>query len=184
MSAFVRLGTKYDIRKLRIEGQRIFKEFPTDLADMAADIVDTWNEEWFEVVKLARITGLLSILPFALYVCCKIHRTSEILGGFNRSNGTIDYLSNQDQLACLAGFQAICKAQAETTYSWAYIEIPPAGCTSSLHVRDKYLKVNFTSLPAIEGLENFDKSHFRRTGLCVACVDQAVEMQKNWARKN
>lgn len=137
ISAFVRLGTKYDIYKLRIEGKkRIFDEMPVDLAHAHTAINPEWKlvtqpeHCWFELVIFARNTGLLSILPFALYACCQIYSASEIMQGIKRGDGVILSFAVSDQLACLAGFQAICEAQAETTFSWAYSRTPPADCTS------------------------------------------------------
>lgn len=186
ISAFVRLGAKYDIPKLRIEGQqRIFDEIPVDPAhpDTGAEEDPTWKlvtkpEHWFEVAIFARTTGLLSVLPYALYGCCKQYLPSEIIGGATRKDGTLISLSVPDQLACLAGYHAIYKAQAETTYSWAYAETAPAGCTSIIcaHVRDKYLKDHFTALPVIGGLDPFDKLDLRHGGLCHVCAYQAQDM--------
>lgn len=191
ISAFVRLGMKYDIRKLCIEGQRrIFTEIPADLAKLPADYIPACKlvkipEHWFELVIFARMTGLLSILPFALYICCKMHTTSEIIAGARRSDGTIVHLSIQDQITCLAGYQAMCKAQADTTFSWAYARTPTANCTSTrcAHIRVMYLKVNFTSLPNINGLEDLEKLDFRQCGLCSLCADQAEEMHKSGRKK-
>ncbi|KZP16235.1 hypothetical protein FIBSPDRAFT_794663 [Athelia psychrophila] len=191
ISAFVRLGTKYDIPKLRIEGQRkIFKGFSTELDGPGTDGQSPWlfvkvPETWFDLVIFARTTGLLSILPIALYVCCQGYTTSEITEGIKRKDGTIVSLSGQDKLACLAGYQAICKAQAETTFSWAYTKPPPDECsdpTRCMFFRDQYLKLDFTSLPAIAGLDHFDKLGFCRTNLCSLCDPRSEEMH-NTGRK-
>ncbi|KZP04934.1 hypothetical protein FIBSPDRAFT_1045358 [Athelia psychrophila] len=189
ISAFIRLGMKYDIHKLRIEGQkRIFNEFPDALACVETGVNGHWNptwkfvrrpKHWFELVTFARTTGLLSILPFVLYTCCQRYSTFKIMGVSKQSDGTLISLSIQDQLACLAGFQGICKAQAETTFSWVYANSRPTNCTSegcSLF-RDAYLKFKFTPVPAIAGLETF-KSEVRHGGLCSVCADHADEMQR------
>lgn len=192
ISAFIRLGTKYGIRKLRIEGQRrIFDQAPVDLANLStnADDKPTWTfvaepEHWFDLVAFARTTKLLSVLPYAFYHLCAHFRASEITGGWTQKDGTIVSLSVPDQLACLEGFQAICAAQAETTFSWAYKKETSAGCTGkrcSLG-RLEYLAQHFTGLPTIQGLDRFQKLKLRNSGLCSGCADRAEGMH-NAGRK-
>ncbi|KZP19777.1 hypothetical protein FIBSPDRAFT_862475 [Athelia psychrophila] len=174
ISAFVRLGTKYDIPKLRIEGKkRIFKEFPADLDHAHNSVRPEWKfvtqpDCVAELVLFARTTGLLSILPFALYALRLL-------------DGTIVSLSVSDQLACFAGFRAICKAQAETTYRWAYSKKTHAKCTSGVcsPIRQELVILNFTSSPIIVGLKTFAY----RSLLCPACADQAEEMHKKGRAK-
>lgn len=149
----------------------------------------TWKfvkspEHWFELVVFAHTTGLLSILPFAFYVCCVRYTASEIMGAARLADEKTIFLPIQDQLACLAGYRAICKAQAETTFSWAYTEKSTEGCTSTrcTHIRAQYLNLYFTSAPIIGGLSNFSKPDRRQSGLRAVCVDQAEEMH-NAGRK-
>ncbi|KZP02831.1 hypothetical protein FIBSPDRAFT_769890, partial [Athelia psychrophila] len=191
VSAFIRLGMKYEIHKLRKEGQkRIFNEFPTDLALMETDggltgIYNfTWKfvrrpKHWLEFVIFARTTGLLSILPFVFYICCQRYSSTEIMGDRKQSDGTVISFPIQDQLACLAGYQAMCKAQADTTFSWAYAKKTSMSCTGTtcLSARQKFVRRNFTSLPIIAGLETF-KSSGRHKELCSICADLADEMQR------
>lgn len=65
ISAFILLGTKYDIPKPRIEGQqRIFSEFPADLDNMETNIHSwCWEFAIEPEHRFARTTGLLSICP-------------------------------------------------------------------------------------------------------------------------
>ncbi|KZP19781.1 hypothetical protein FIBSPDRAFT_790422 [Athelia psychrophila] len=182
ISAFVRLGTKYDIQKLRIEGKkRIFKEFPADLDHAHSAVRPEWTFVaepycWLELVLFARTTGLLCILPHALYGCCQLYTPSQIMGGTPQRDGTMVVLSVADQLACFAGFRAMCTAQAETTYSWAYSKHPPASCTSTTcsPIRQQVINLNFTSSPLVIGLQKFPY----RSVLCSACADQAEEMHE------
>lgn len=164
---------------------------PDDIDDLETDWdhEPTWKsvaqpEHPFELVNFARNTGLLSILPFALYVCCQRCVASEIMDGFGLSDETLISLSVQDQLACLAGYNAIYQYQALTTFSWAYTTIPPAKCASRRcsNIRVQYLKDNFAALPAVKGLEHFNKLAFDQAGLCSLCVDQAEEMQSKGRR--
>lgn len=110
------------------------------------------------------------------------------MGGIKRKDGKIMALSVSDQLACLAGFRAICKAQAETTYCWAYTSTSTfANCTSQVCsiFRHNLVVHAFSSSPLIAGFDTFhtlvDPDMF-----CPACAHQAEGMhntgrEKFWA---
>lgn len=183
VSAFIRLGNKYGIQTLCIEGKtRIFSEIPANWADMAAGPLPTWKfvtqpDIWFELVLFARATGLLSILPYTLYVCCAMH-PSEIKGGIKREDGTMACLSKDDQITCLAGWQIILTEQMNTTYTWVdtnpHHDDPFASKKCSL-IRQKS-KMDLLNPPTIAGLYTFDAAAFDLNNLCSICLAQAEAM--------
>lgn len=122
VSAFLRLGQKYDIQPLYREAQnRLFLECPTTLA--AYDAIQNWNtiigpNFMTEIALLARKTGLLSILPHVLLQCCVLYPATEIIDGHQMPNGSAIFLPLQDQLSCLAAVKNIQDAHADTTFKW------------------------------------------------------------------
>ena len=119
LAALLCLGQKYEIRKLQVEARRrIYAQYPTTL-DELKDWVGFNPPAYFrspKVLAIARRAGLLSILPRVFYTCCVLYKWSDI----THENSSAP-LSPVDQIACLAGYRAICQAQAETTFAWAYI---------------------------------------------------------------
>ncbi|KZP11117.1 hypothetical protein FIBSPDRAFT_191863 [Athelia psychrophila] len=126
LSAFLRLGSKYDIQKLNIQARkRLFQNFPSTLA--AEDASDTHfdgidepeQDPYIELLLMARSTGLLSILPRVLFDCCGTYSASQIKGGFNINGSTIQ-LSLDEQVTLFAGQIAMRDALANTTYKWLH----------------------------------------------------------------
>lgn len=202
MSAFIRLGTKYDIGKLCIEGKkRIFEEIPIDLAHLEpgghhypyprADHEPTWKfvakpGHWFELVAFARTTGLLSLLPFVFYICCQQYG-NEIVTGARRQDGTTIAMSMPDQITCLSGYNSIYNAQYQLTFTWSYST--PADCSRPMcsTIKQELVESLFIGMPTVGGLDNFDKLDFRVNDLCSVCADEAervhnTEREEFWRR--
>ncbi|KZP14510.1 hypothetical protein FIBSPDRAFT_105038 [Athelia psychrophila] len=132
----------------------------------------------------ARKTGLPSILPHVLYdYIIHLSSPSQIGKSEHASSGSVVCLPIQDQLASLIAYHRICKAQAETTYSWAFRpESLSPDCTSiqcSL-ARQKYVIRKFTPLPRYRGLDSLHDalSLVFLEKLCFACSHIALEMHK------
>ncbi|KAF7968201.1 hypothetical protein HWV62_31623 [Athelia sp. TMB] len=184
ISAFLTLGRKYDIPKLQNDGrERLYAEFPLTLKEYDAVSEVGWvaielPESWFEVVVLARKTGLLSVLPHLLHTICEGYSASEIVAGEKKVDGTIISLPVQDQLACFTGLAAISKAQARTTYSWAFDDEELfdncAGLFGSCDAaRKAYVIKKFTPVAKVAGLERV----LGYTGMCDTCKTQANKLQ-------
>lgn len=194
LAAFLCLGRKYDIPKLRIYGEeRIYHEYPLELVDYDAAYngpfpAIIYPSSLFELVKIARKAELLSILPPLLYECCQSSSASDIALGDKLADGLYMILSSVDQLACFTGYHAMYVAQAETTYSWAYDEEDLSdGCIGPAckRIRQEYLIHRFTPVPPIVGLERWDESG-QLEDMCEACTKQAEKMhnegrEKFWA---
>lgn len=189
LSAFFFLGRKYGIRTLFIEAQeRLYKEFPLDLGDVdLANVGDSRfikDAPYAELAIFARKAGLLSILPHILYGCCESYTPREITAGVQTglSGNSVCNLPVQDQIICLLGYQAIFKAQAETTYSWIHHPgLLSLRCSCS-SLRLVSLTRRFTPLPCVSGLDAWDDSGFEYCGFCVeeAKVEHRTGRQKFW----
>ncbi|KAF7982515.1 hypothetical protein HWV62_28122 [Athelia sp. TMB] len=190
LSAFLCLGRKYDIRKLELEGRkRIYNEFSTTLQEYDAVGRGIWKTSFacprlsksyhlLEFLALARRMDLLSILPQLFYFCCsKLHPAADLVKGWR--DGTYAACSADDQLTILAGFEAIYRAQAKTTFAWLYQrETLAQECATSYQCelgRAKYLRDMFTPVPFPVGLltwEYADVNLFRSL-LCEHCTARA-----------
>ncbi|KZP30901.1 hypothetical protein FIBSPDRAFT_814333 [Athelia psychrophila] len=189
LSAFFFLGRKYGIRTLFIEAQeRLYKEFPLDLEDMEAATVGGWgvikDAPYVDLAIFARKAGLLSILPHILYGCCDSYTPREITGGvlIGLSDDSVRYLPPQDQIICLSGYQAIFKAQAETTYRWIRSPDHFYFCCACYSSRSLSLSKRFTPLLLVSGLDTWDDSDFDYCGNCVegAKMEHRIGREEFW----
>ncbi|KZP13134.1 hypothetical protein FIBSPDRAFT_798094, partial [Athelia psychrophila] len=175
LSAFFFLGRKYGIRTLFIEAQeRLYKEFPLNLEDMDVSTVGGWgvikDAPYVDLAIFARKAGLLSILPHILYGCCDSYTPREITAGvlIGLSDDSVRYLPTQDQIICLSGYQAIFKAQAETSHHWIHnLDYFLSFCCVCHSSRLSSLNKRFTPLPVVSGLDTWDDSDFECCGICI-----------------
>ncbi|KZP14498.1 hypothetical protein FIBSPDRAFT_935715 [Athelia psychrophila] len=176
VSAFLRLGQKYDIRPLYFEGRnRAFEDIPVTLAvhDSLKDRTAVDSTELIPLVALARKTGLLSTLPYLLYRCCVEYSAKKLMAyGPAMPDQSTDTLSHQDQLACLAGHPVIYKAQAHTTYTWlSTVQINMLGtCARPKLCKEAKRTIRlqtFRLVPKIIALDLWSSD--LSTGLCKEC---------------
>ncbi|KZP19012.1 hypothetical protein FIBSPDRAFT_828576 [Athelia psychrophila] len=193
LSAFLSLGGKYEISKLRVEAmKKLYREFPITLAGTDS-VCRKWvaispggNRSMFmELAILARKEGVFSVLPYLLYQCCRSYSVTSILEGAVGKDGRKLLLSHQDQLACLVGHRRLCEVQAKTTFMWAYDkDFISATCASSdcHHARQQFLlSSNLSPVPAIAGLSRWQDNPSFSEGLCESCAMKAV-VQHNVGR--
>ena len=100
ISAFICLGKKYDIRTLYVEAvKKLFQEVPATLAEYDGPTNDKWividDPEYMDLAILARKAGLLSILPYLLFVICSIYSSDEIKNGFLMPDGKTNRLHSR-----------------------------------------------------------------------------------------
>ncbi|KZP14484.1 hypothetical protein FIBSPDRAFT_796592 [Athelia psychrophila] len=176
LSAFLCLGQKYDIQQLYLNARkRLFENCPVTLEEWDADC--DWTamdpvESYAEIAIIARKTGLLSILPYALYNCCSGDSAAEIIDGTKHEDGSMYILPIQDQFACLAGYRAICDAEADTMYAWLHSpleEIVAAGCEmpgACKVIREKIFLKHFSPRQRIMAFP--EQGDY--TGLCEICA--------------
>ena len=179
MSAFICLGKKYDIPKLYLEAlKKVYREVPATLADYDA-LPTEWtllddSLEYMDFTILARKSGLLSILPFALYQCCLFYSTETIINGLQSSDGRNLSLPLQDQFACLGGYRACCEIQATTTFAWIHDSdrlapscTKPEDCKKA---KQDYNLKHFNSSPDLDGLNEW--CYCTPPGLCDECIEE------------
>ena len=105
LSAMIRLAHKYGVQAL--QDQAIFclrQSYYTHHADLYLEEghtrgdVDIKPVHSIGAVNLARLTGTASILPVALYDCCRLGES--LLDGWKRDDGEVEYLSAADVRLC------------------------------------------------------------------------------------
>ena len=183
VSAFLRLGKKYEIDILQAEAtKRLTYECPSSLEDF--DKLEFWSmieaEDGLpiEIVKLGRENGLLSVVPIALYCCCRCYSALEILKGVKGRAGDCISLSQEDREACIVANQRIIQAQATTTFLW----MNPGTAAGSLYkscrspascsfARKDLLCEMFLPLPKSIALDLWEGQWEK--GMCSACVEAA-----------
>ena len=110
VSAWIRLGHKYEVDKLVENGLQYLRRFyPTFLSHSRRSCpgpikrdrpADLQREAAIAIVNLARLTGSDDLLPLALLECCKLN--ANIVNGYAREDGTAEYLSQDDIGRCFA----------------------------------------------------------------------------------
>ncbi|KZP23501.1 hypothetical protein FIBSPDRAFT_823475 [Athelia psychrophila] len=132
VAAFLRLGKKYDIEVLRVEAlERIFGEVATTLDEMLsntnkpkrlieAGFFRNLPLPWVDILNLAREHDLQSVLPLALYKCCRLFDKGT---AFSTNRDMSEFrISVSDQLLIAAGTKRIIELQNRTTSAWAGAE--------------------------------------------------------------
>jgi hypothetical protein len=136
VEAMWRLGKKYDFDELRDDAVgRLQYIFPTTLADFHARYwpgdtpADFGIFEYpgfsFDAINLARATGLISILPAALFISCSSSsdlRTAQeqILSGLPRGDGSTAHLSGEDKALCIFAMSDLLRKQWDGPYAWLH----------------------------------------------------------------
>ena len=129
VAAFLRLGTKYEMKALRAEAVKVLYSYcPADLT--AFDNVlkmETFSRssapikpvDWIflDMANLARECNLLSLLPETFFQCCRLWHHIE--RGHTRADGTISTLTPVNERACFLAYPKLLKLKEETTYAWA-----------------------------------------------------------------
>ena len=119
ISAYVRLGHKYQVDQLVQSGLQYLKRYFTDDAEawfsQTAMVPPMFKDvHAIGVVNLARLTHADWLLPTALMACCELGR--EITEGFLREDGTRDVLSLDDIGRCFAGKAKLAEANLATMH--------------------------------------------------------------------
>ncbi|KAI0742439.1 hypothetical protein C8Q80DRAFT_1108932, partial [Daedaleopsis nitida] len=136
ISAYARLGHKYEIDHLLNQALEYLKDIYTDDFDKWTNIPKAiFNPHAvrdatsaISVVNIARLTGCLSILPAALAVCCTLEE--RLVDGFLREDGIRDHLDVADVRHCIRGLREIRIASGSATLG-AFFPYPKPGpnCT-------------------------------------------------------
>ena len=153
--AFLRLGRKYDFEALRIDAlRRIFYEVPISLEEYDSRLHNSQiryeDMFWPRILNLAREQKLISVLPLALFQCCRAITTESkepsypfsFASGIRRTEAddpSSSLLSIGDQIMCLSCYPRFLNLQSETTFACFAVPILEAylpcqamlQCTSS-----------------------------------------------------
>ena len=126
LSAYIRLGYKYEIFSLVDDGVRYLEAYFTTNFDVweklrkgVRDVPFTFSEnpaaDAIDTVNLARMVGKPSLLPLALYLCSQLDPV-DLIEGVKRSDSDEDTrvfsLSGADVALCLRAKEAPLKASA------------------------------------------------------------------------
>ncbi|PIL26444.1 hypothetical protein GSI_12202 [Ganoderma sinense ZZ0214-1] len=114
ISAIVRLAHKYHVEDLLRQALSAlkdtftssFKAFDEGFLDLPVNI-NTMAPLSIAVVNLARLTETLAVLPLALYTCCGHGPT--VIDGWERDDGTTEYLSAADLKRCIGARETLAK---------------------------------------------------------------------------
>ncbi|KZP10321.1 hypothetical protein FIBSPDRAFT_838656 [Athelia psychrophila] len=194
ITAFLRLGSKYEIEALRSEAlNRLFFEFPSDLAGIdkvffgeGSGTMIKFEVDWkfIDFVNLVREHNILSILPFALYWCCKTWSATDLEKGQRRTDNTISTLHPVNERACLRAYLEILKLK-HITFDWLICpQSCYSGCTSRDRcsvARDKLLKSTFFPV-ALRGWINTWRVSYE-IGQCNACILVAKRLHNSGRQK-
>ena len=178
VAAFLRLGRKYDFETLRTDAlHRIFYEVPVTLEDNDACMHGSQIEGhidsglfWIGIVNLAREQNIQSVLPLALYECCRVlfenHGPSTIFEGITEADGSTALLSLNDQMICLSSYSALLAMQNTTTYVWLDAEQDYAPCQAGpfcIDDRNSFLRNFFFSQASLQALDDWKSCWINRS---------------------
>ncbi|KAM5539653.1 hypothetical protein V8D89_006762 [Ganoderma adspersum] len=112
ISAIIRLTHKYHIENLLSQALSALKDsFPSSFnkfEDVHWDFpIEISASGSIAVVNLARLTEAYPVLPPALYVCCMLGPA--LIDGFEREDGTIEYLPATDLKRCIGAREVLAK---------------------------------------------------------------------------
>ncbi|PIL25826.1 hypothetical protein GSI_11579 [Ganoderma sinense ZZ0214-1] len=127
--AWIRLGHKYEVDKLVENGLQYLRRFypstftpdPEPPGIWAGPIrkdrpMDLQGRSAIAIVNLARLTDSNDLLPLALLECCKLG--ADIVKGYRREDGTVEFLQPDDLGRCFAA-----KGALELSVVNAYLRI-------------------------------------------------------------
>ncbi|EMD34217.1 hypothetical protein CERSUDRAFT_140580 [Gelatoporia subvermispora B] len=138
VSAWIRLGDKYNIRGLRDHGLELLKKIFSDnfperfgtaeeylkKAPIEIDIRDAPK-----VVYLSRLTDTPSLLPLAFYMCCQM--VPEDFVGCTTTDIVHERLSADDAVRCLKGADALSHVAIQSCF--VVLSEPNPDCTRKGH---------------------------------------------------
>ena len=117
LSAYVRLAHKYNMGTLYARSMAHLKAHYTDSLrdwlDHGLRAPPGWDDvHALGVVNLARRTGEHTLLPTALWMCCRLG--PELLTGFTYSDGEVEHLDAEDLEVCWAARPRLVQATLAT----------------------------------------------------------------------
>ncbi len=188
LAALVRMGHKYEVESVLDESlRRLRTVYTTDFAvwdehqHQGTSAVSLCGQDAIEAVNLFRLTGQSPMLPSAFYACARL-AISEILGGIERADGTLETLSAGDLELLLEGRTELLKYDAHITAQFFHPPLPASCTCPSVDVRRSVLAVSskalFDSFPSDLDGDVFSpyltRVANRISQLCTSCVDALI----------
>ncbi|TFK32721.1 hypothetical protein BDQ12DRAFT_658830 [Crucibulum laeve] len=127
VSALLRLGKNYEIELLKNGAVSCLRSHCKEWLEInAKDDAKSWaGVEDFdsprtvvEIIKLARQTNVISVLPDMFTQCAATLSTEQIIRGVAQDDGLLSILSPQDQQVCITGRDKLRIAQTKELYAW------------------------------------------------------------------
>lgn len=185
VGAFLRLGNKYEIEVLRAEAlKRLFFEFPWDIlafnqvydTDARGTLIQDDDWTWIDAANLAREQNVLSVLPIALYWCCREWSVAQLEEGQRRPDGTIATLSPVNERACFRAYSELLKLK-ENTWAWALATKTAHGCENQVCSMERVQAMRDHLFPtSVSGCLQRWKERYTK-GLCLSCTTTANKLQ-------
>ncbi|KZP21992.1 hypothetical protein FIBSPDRAFT_825261 [Athelia psychrophila] len=194
VAAFLRLGKKYDIPQLRDEALLILRSaFSSTLQGFDGRAKNSFFEydgkyRYFQIISLARETGILDLLPMAFYALCENHSPTGLMDQLSTAVGE-GHLSPADHLAMAVGCNRLAAFVVEDTYRWAS-ESPVGGslCTGEQCATKAkraffqntftYNDGSYTALLPWEDIVWVPAEGGDYDGMCECCMEAAKKMHE------
>ncbi|PIL26560.1 hypothetical protein GSI_12318 [Ganoderma sinense ZZ0214-1] len=197
VAAAIRLSYKYNVEDVLTQAIGLLQErhFSPDYA--------SWLERELHptilirgpvavgVVNLARLTGVASLLPPAMYECVRLG--SAILDGWRRDDGVVECLSPQDLKLCLDLRDALGREAA--TIFLRLFDAPPCTECSEPEIcpehlddaREDTFSECFPFHPSLDPWDSFLKKFLESYGFCDECrnalfIRERQERHNLWGR--
>lgn len=175
MSAFSRLGLKYEIHQLRKESvKRLSRQFPSSLdeCDNHPSPISGPPNLVYQIVNLAQETSISRVLPLALYTICEREPSFDsIIHEFKALKSPV---CEPLIFVCLSGWRSLLAGQGMYTFSWIVPEFWPDGCEDTYECTMGRQDQFFLSLPhpspAMQALCKWDPSWERY--FCTTCTKE------------
>ncbi|KAI0819827.1 hypothetical protein BC628DRAFT_961843 [Trametes gibbosa] len=192
VSACIRLGRKYEIKQIYDTALAILKNHYTDDFDHWDSLGNGASCTSFDdvhsigVVNLVRLIGDHTMLPVALWQCCRLG--SHLVHGFARADGTTETLTLEDLGLCFAAQQRLIQAGVRARLR-IFAPTVSEGCRNPAKCKDVFAKANKTLEKRADVLAGTDpfvpytKVCFEGVlGLCSACSSEVKARDKKERR--
>ncbi|KAH9856162.1 hypothetical protein C2E23DRAFT_505188 [Lenzites betulinus] len=192
VSACIRLGIKYEIKQIYDSALAILKNRYTDDFDHWDTLGNRSSCAGFDdmhaigVVNLVRLIGDHSMLPVALWQCCRLG--SDLVHGYTRADGYRENLTMEDLGLCFAAQQRLIEAGVRARLR-VFSPTVSEGCRNATKCKEVFAKANKTLekksdvLAGTDPFVPYTKVCFEgMLGLCSTCSSEVKARDKKERR--
>ncbi len=188
--AMVRLAHKYDIQSVEDQGIHALKEYcVTSDFDVyfgsSKPHISMHGAHNIGAANLARLTDTPSMLPLAVYNCCRLG--GELLDGWTRRDGTVEHISPEDLKRCVDA-RGVLGHQKVLLATRLFEAVPQERCKDSGRcapmvanlarvVRDEQLLMH------VHAFWDWSQLIRMRGGMCEGCMEVLYERDKAERRR-